>query len=58
MLISTIANSIRGAANSGLHTALLAVSTPKKEPSLVPYSETEVDDFREIKVPGLSLKAL
>lgn len=59
MLISITAKSIRGAANSGLRIALLAVSTPVwREPSLIPCSEMVVDDFREIKVPGLSLKAL
>lgn len=52
MLISITANSIRGAAD--LCIAALAVSAPAwKEPSL-----TVVDDFREIKVPRVSLKAL
>lgn len=46
MLISITAKSIRGAANSGLRIALLAVSAPVwKEPSLIPCSEMVVDDL-------------
>lgn len=52
MLISIAVNSIRGAANTDLCLALLAVSAPVwKHPLMIPCSEMVVDDFVKLKSP-------